>query len=112
MNTNSRFAVAMTLALTTALISTVAQAQSFQTSENTVGVKQFSGKVNSNLIKKIQILQPGGALGNAEPGGFADFKEKPGFADFTRPGDFQNRINPAVLNVRPSAVDTFKNVGH
>ena len=111
MKIDSRFAVAMTLAITTVLISSVAQALPPQTSEKTLGVGQVSDKVNPNLINKIKVLQPGGSLGNAEPGGFADFKEKPGFADFTRPGNFQDRINPGI-KVRPSAVDTFKKVGN
>jgi hypothetical protein len=118
MNINSRLAVALTLAISTALISTAAKAQSLSVEDQkVVQLDRHPTIQKSKLNEKIKILQPGGVHNGGNSEAFVEgpppdqFKEKPGFADFTKQGRFQDRINPG-LKVRPSAVGTFKAIGH
>jgi hypothetical protein len=110
---SSRFALAMSLAVASSIISTVARAESNPfISKNAVSQAQVQ-KINNPIVRdKIDILTPGKINNNAADPfkeGFADFKEKPGFADFRKPIDASIITNPVIIQ-RPSAVNTFKQI--
>ncbi|MEA5571328.1 hypothetical protein [Calothrix sp. UHCC 0171] len=110
---SSHFALAMSLAVASSIISTVAKAEANPFIPKTTVNQANIQKIDNPIVRnKIDILTPGKInTTGADPfkEGFADFKEKPGFADFTKPIDGSIITNPAIRQ-RPSAVGTFKQI--
>lgn len=121
MNINVRFTMAMTLAITSTLIATVAKVHA-QSVEN-LQVQPSSTKISPNLGNKIDILRPSNNLNPSATEDrfrlFDQFRDnKPGWIEVKKNDNLrQEVINPVlrqeIINpVLPSAVDTFQKINH
>lgn len=105
-NNTCRLALILSLALSSSIISTAAQA---------APVKKPVTTVNPNTTispSKIDVLNPGVS---ATQGGRINatedrFRNVIGFADFRKPPSISDKINPTIIQQRPSAGKTLNQI--
>ena len=119
MKTNTNLFIAMALTISAAIIASNVNAKPIYQNDPAIDSSINTNAQNSNpqLIEKIKVIQPN----SSAPGTDNAFtqgptfeqldKGHPSFVNFQR-RDYYNRINPNPgVNVSPSAVQKYKNIG-